>query len=468
MIFDVLIVGETPAAMTAAALLIRKRLKVAWIAPSLLEGVRKVARPKIPGVVWDLQPQPLVREMLERLGVPYKHLEKSERRGGGIQMVNPEFRTGALDGILEIKHELKRIFGLEEADLARIFPEVQAGGEGFLKKYWGQIFKGGTVKKTQPLSLLAPGESIAPSPFSVDGLRVEPSLRRFFELGIYSQSYVCQWVFPKSLVRHFLHNLGNLNLFAQGRLVSPEEIFKEVFQMGGGEIFPAGQEIFLEPHREKGISLWLNKDEVVNGTVCLTAVSPEEAPKLYENLHVSHRRWHAKEEPEEMTYKMASILFSIDAKGIPGGMGENLTLYTGAATEPFTPLDLAFLTLEKTGETGVYEGHYTVFYEELDEGDLEGWAARQIQRLEGLFPFMTTYLTVEDVVVSGENPLSSGNYFYYGTRKRRLGAVGVKEGVFGKNSYYIGRRQLDYMGLEGEIITAFKSVQWVLDRLTKL
>ena len=469
MIFDVLVVGETPAAMTAAALLVRKGLKVAWVVPSLSGEGREVVRPKVPDIVWDLLPQPLVREMLERLGVPYKHLEKSERRGGGIQMVSPEFRTGALDGILEIRHELKRIFGLDETDLARIFPEIQPGGEEFLKKYWGQIFKRGGAKKTQPLSLLAPGESIAPSPFSVDGLRIEPSLRRFFELGIYSQSYVCQWVFPKSLVRHFLHNLGNLNLFAQGRLVSPEEIFKEVFQMGGGEIFAAGVETLLEPRREKGISLWLNKDEVVNGTVCLMAVSPEEAPELYENLHVPHRRWHMKEELEEMTYKIANILFSIDAKGIPGGMGENLTLYTGMATEPFTPLDLAFLTLEKTEESGTYEGHYTVFYEgELGEEELEGWTSEQIRRLDRLFPFMTTFLTVETVFVSGEHTLSSGDYFYYGTRKRRLGAVGIKEGAFGKNSYYIGRRQLDYMGLEGEIITAFKAVQWVLDRLTKL
>ncbi len=113
MIFDVLVVGETPAAMTAAALLVRKGLKVAWVVPSLSGEGREVVRPKVPDIVWDLLPQPLVREMLERLGVPYKHLEKSERRGGGIQMVSPEFRTGALDGILEIRHELKRIFGLD-------------------------------------------------------------------------------------------------------------------------------------------------------------------------------------------------------------------------------------------------------------------------------------------------------------------------------------------------------------------
>ncbi len=473
MIFDVLVVGETPAAMASAALLVRKGLKVAWVvpAPSDAGDEKSHANPKVPDVVWDLLPQPLVREVLERLGVPYRHLEKGEHRGGGIQIVTPEFRTCSLDGILEIRRELKRIFGLEDQDLDKIFPRVQAGGgEEFLKKYWGEAFKGATIKKSQALSLLGPGESISPSPFQIDGIRSEPALRRFFELGIYAQSYLCQWVFPRSLVRHFLHNLGYLNIFAQGRLVSPEEIFKEVFQMGDGEIFHAETGTFMEFHGEKGISLWLNEvEEVVNGSVCLVAASPEDAPDFFEKLHIPPRRWHAKRDPGETAYAMANIIFEIGPRGIPGGMGDNLILYTGEAEDPFSPLDLAFLTLEKTGESGSHEGHLAVFYEGMVEASqVKEWAGRQIERLEVLFPFMASHITLNDVLTPQGHPMSPARYYYFGTRKRRLGTTWVKDGILGKNAYFMGRRQLDYMGLEGEIVTAFRATRWALDRLTKL
>jgi hypothetical protein len=468
-IFDAIIVGETPAAMMVAALLVRKGLKVAWVVPSFGRDRKVGKHPKVPDIVWDLLPQPLVREVLERLGVPYKHLEKSERQGGGIQMVAPEFRTASLDGIHEIRKELKRIFGLNNADLDKLFPRIQEGEtDEFLKKHGGMALKRSGVRKAQSLSLLSPGESVAPSLFQIEGLRVEPALRRFFELAIYAQSYVCQWVFPKSLVKHFLYNMSHLNLFAQGRLVSPEEIFREVFQMGGGKIFPASKEIFLESHREKGVSFWIDKDEVVNGTVCLIAVSPDEAPEVFEQLHISHKRWRLREGEEE-AYGIATILFSIKSMGVPGGMGDNLMLYTGSATDAFTPPDLAYLTLEKAKEAGELDGYYTVFYEgDLEEGETDAWGQRQISRLESIFPFMTSHIHLKEVALPGGHPLSSARYYYGATRKRRLGAPRLKEGLFGKNFYCIGRQQLDYMGLEGEIITAFKAFQWAIDWLAKL
>ncbi len=342
------------------------------------------------------------------------------------------------------------------------------GGDEFLRKYGGALFKGGTGKKAVPLNLLS-GESVAPSPFHVGDLRTEPALRRFFELGVYAQSYLCQWVFPKSLVRHFLSNLAHLNVFARGRLVSPEAIFREVFQMKGGEILPAEGEIFLEPHREKGVSFWRTPEDVVNGTVCLLAVSPEDAPEFFERSHVSSKRWRTKEELEEVGYRIADILFTTDVGGIPGGMGENLMLYTGAATEPFTPSELAYLSWEKSEASGSREGHYTVFYEgDRTKDETKDWAKAQIARLERLFPFMTAHLSFEKVLVGDGHPLAPDRYYTYGTRKRRLGTPRIKEGIFGKNTYFIDRRQMDYMGLEGEILTAFKATRWALERLTKL
>lgn len=470
MIFDVLVVGETPAAMTVAALLVRKGLKVAWVVSpaNVSEAGEGFVNPRVPALVWDLLPHHLIREVLDRLGVPYKHIEKGERKSSGIQIVSPGFRTALIDGIQEFRRELKRIFGMSDSEMDKILQRKRSDAEGeFLKRYWGPLFRGSLPKKSQPMAFLSIGEAIAYHPFVMEGIRMRPDLKRLFELAVYSQSYLCQWVFPRSLVRHFIGNLSQLNIFAQGRLVAPDRVLQEVFRMGGGEVFTAEKDIFIEPHNGKGVSIWLNEDEVVNGTFCLMAVSPEDAPQVFEGLNGS-RRWFAKEGEDESSYKIANITFSIDAMGIPGGMGRDLILYNGRSKDPFSPLHLSFLSLEGSDREG-YEGNYTVFYNgELKTDDLNNWAERQANRLEDLFPFMTSYITIRDVFVPEGHSLSPKRYFYESTQKRRLGAMRLKEGVPGKNFRYIGRRQLDYMGLEGEIITGLKAYQWAVERLSKL
>ncbi len=462
MIFDVLVVGETPAAMSSAALLARKGLKVAWVVSS----EEACWRSKAPDLIWDLLPQRLVQNILNRMGVPYKHLEKSESHGSGIQIVTPEFRTASLDGEDEFRRELKRVFDLGNLEIDKILPKHATEESDFLNRYWGGILRDDGVKKTFPLSLLNTGEAINLRPVGVEGIRLEPSLRRFIELVVYAQSYLFQWVFPNALVKHFIGNLARLNIFAQGRLVSPEKIFQEVFQMGGGEVFYAEEGMALEPHHEKGVSLWMGKDDVLNGTLCLVAVSPEEAPALFERIHIP-KRWQVKGGLEE-AFKIAQIVFSIDAMGIPGGMGENLLLYTGTASEPFEPSQLACLSFEKYEMPGKIVGHYTVFHEgSIGEEGARDWGREQVNRLASLFPFMTTFIDIEDVVEPGRT-LSSSQYYYATTRKRRLGGTRSKEGFLGKNFFFIGRRQLDYMGLEGEILTGLKAYHWALNRLSKL
>lgn len=467
MIFDALVVGESPSAMIAASLLTRKGLKVAWVVSlaHVSQSGEGIGSPRVPDIVWDLLPRDLVRNLLQRLGVPYKHLEKEG--GAGIQIVSPEFRTASIDGVREFRRELKRIFALSGPELDKIVRlEVENHEDEFLNRYWRALFKGSSSIQKRSLSFFPGGEGIAPQHIDIEGMRLEPPLKRLIELTVFPQSYLGQWVFPRSLVKHFIGNFSRLNVFAQGRLVSPDKIFRRVFQMGGGEIFPGEEGVYLEPHREKGVSLWLNQEEVVNGTVCLVAVSPHEAPEMFERLHLPHR-WFGREEAPEGV-RITNITFSMDVMGVPGGMGENLILYTGRATDPFVPEELSLLSLERIEPTTV-EGHYTAFYEgDFPDGDLQKWANRQIRRLENLFPFMTSYIILKNVSVPEGHPLSIGHYFYDTTRKRKLGITKLKEGFLGKNIRYIGRQQLDYLGLEGEIITGIKAYQWVLDRLAKI
>ncbi len=468
MIFDALVVGETPSAMFAAALLVRKGLKVAWvISPGYFLRSEGEKNPKAPDVAWNLLPQTLVRSILQRLGVPFKHLEKEENTGVGIQIVSPEFRTSILDGVSEFRSELKRIFGLKELELDRIIKqELEDSAQEFLSKYWKLLPQVTPKGKRRSISLFSCGEGVRLHHLSIEGVHLEPGLRRLIELIAFSQSYLFQWVFPRSLVRHFLYNACHVNIFAQGSLVSPEEIFWEVFQMGGGKLFYTGKEVYLEAHRERGVSLWMGDEEVVNGTICLVAVSPDESPEMFERLDFHHVLRELSE-----PVRLANITFTIDEMGIPGGMGENLILYTGKVKDPFDPEELAFLMLEAS-EAGTFVGHYTVFYNEelLDMSDegLRPWANRQIVRLEKLFPFMTSHITPEKIFISRGHPLSLGPYFYETTRKRKLGVAKQKEGFMGKNIRYIGRDQLDYLGLEGEILTGLQSVRWAMDRLARI
>ncbi len=469
MIFDALIVGETPAAMVAAALLVRKKLQVAWIvSPShATQPDGGIGNPKVPDIVWDLLPRELVQNALERLGVPFKHIEKERKMGSGIQVVCPEFRTFSIDGPREFRRELKRIFALNDVEAEQIVgKEGEDVTETFLSRHWGSLFKKTPVGKKRTFPSLPRGVGIMPQRVNLEGLSLEPPLKRLIELISFSQSYVSQWVFPGSLVRHHIRNFTRLNIFAQGRLVSPDRILTEVFQMGGGEIFPGEADLHIEPRREKGISLWINADEVLNGTVCLLAVSPDEAPKLFEDL-ARHPRRIMKEEMLE-SVNIAHILFETETTGLPGGMGENLILYLGRAKDPFMPEKLAFLSFEKM-DTGTLEGHYSVFYEgDFPKGDPLEWAAHQIQRLKGLFPFMPGHLTSKSVIKSDGHPLLMRRYYYETTRKRRIGVPKFKEGLLGKNLRYIGRQQLDYLGLEGEIITGIKGAEWAIERLSKI
>ncbi len=469
MIFDVLVVGETPAAMISAALLVRKKLKVAWVvSPAYLSGESERAGTLVtPDVTWDLLPRVLVREILHRLGVPYKHLEKEDQKGVGLQLVTPELRTFSLDGVEEFKSELKRLFDLAEGDVNRIVQEEpEESAREFLGRIWGGFHHGAAAGKKRTLPHLPMGEGIAPHPFSLEGVRLEPKLKRLLEMTAFSQSYLSQWVFPRSLMRHFINNLCHLNLFAQGRLVSPDRIFREVFHMGGGEFFPGDPDMRVEAHREKGVSLWLNPGEILNGTVCLIAVSPAEAPECFKDFHVSRRSFERGEGSDGVG--MANIVFSMDATGIPGGMGDNLILYTGGAADPFHPLHLAFLSLESV-ESERIEGHYTVFSpDDPEKSDAKGWILAQIRRLEDLFPFMTSHIEVKEWYRSEGHPLCLGRYFYGETRKRRWGVPYVKEGGLGRNIRYIGRRQFDYLGLEGEVLTGLRGADWAVERLAKV
>ncbi len=469
MIYDALVVGENPSAMVAAALLVRKKMKVAWIVSPDHTGPsgEGMGGAKVPDLAWDLLPRKLVESLLQHLGIPFRHLEKDEKMGGGIQVVCPEFRTMSIDGPREFRRELKRIFALSDSEAGRLAGrETENVAGDFLSRYWGPLFKGTPVAKKRSFPLISTGERVAPQSLNLEGVPLTPSLKRLVELIAFSQSYLSRWVFPRPLVAHFIRNFARLNIFAQGRLISPDQIFREVFQLGGGEIFPGEAGIFLEPHREKGISLWLNSKEVLNGTVCLLAVSPDEAPGIYERLARSPRR-HGKEGATEAT-SVTHLVFTLHPRGVPGGMGENLILYTGSAMEPFSPEKLAFLSLERADDQTI-EGHYTVFHAGNPPGeDMGVWAEAQIQRLEGLFPFMTRHLILRKIVRAGDHPLSLRHYFYSATRKRRLGAPERKEGGLGRNVRYIGRRQLDYLGLEGEVISGFKGSAWALDRLSKI
>ena len=467
--FDVLVVGEAPAAMVSATLLVRKGLKVAWVvSPAYLseEGGR-VASPVMPDITWDLLPRVLVQEILHRLGVPYRHLEKEDKQERGLQIVTPEFRTLPIDGLGELKRELKRLFPLGEGEINRVIQEEpEESSRIFLGRIWGPLSHRESKGFKRTFPLLPVGEGIGPHPISLEGVRLGPTLKRMLEITAFSQSYVNQWVFPQSLVRHFINNLCHLNIFAQGRLVSPDRIFREVFHMGGGELFPGEEGMRVEAHHEKGISLWVNPEEGLNGTVCLIAVSPVEAPEIFESLRVPHRGFE-REEGGDIAW-MSNIVFTIDEAGIPGGMRDNLIVYLGKATDPFSPEHLVFLSLEKV-DSGKVEGHTTVFHRKEQGGeDTETWARAQIHRLETLFPFMTSHMEVQGWYGSGGHPLNIGRYFYGQTHKRRLGATLVKKGALGKNIHYIGRRQFDYLGLEGEILTGLMATQWTVDRLAKI
>jgi len=376
MIFDVLVVGESSSAMLSAAILARKGFQVAWVV-SPFHGVTpdgEVKNPVVPCLVWDLLPPKLVNEVLTRLGVPYKHLEKSERQEAGIQFVSPEFRTAPVNSPQTFKEEIRRIFNLKPGGLEKILSKsLEEEKEDLLSRLWPALFGKGVKQKTQPLAFLPLSEKIEPTALNLEGSE-NAALKRLFELIIYSQTYLSRGFFPKTLQRHFVQNFLRLNVFARGGLVSPERIVQEVFSMAGGTLFVEEGQALLEPHQQKGISLWLKDKEVVNGSVCLASVEPEAVSRMYEGGHIP-KRWLSPQKDPDDSFGMASIAFTIPSGGLPGGMGERVVVYLGDASFPFTVEDLVFLSFDR-GETGAeMAGVMTVFCEKTPpENEKNVWA----------------------------------------------------------------------------------------------
>jgi len=470
MIFDVLIVGETTTAMLSAALLAKKGLQVAWVVSPFhgMNSEKKVVNPVVPDLVWELLPPKLVNEVMFRLGVPTKHLEKSERKEAGIQFVCPEFRTIPVNGLLSFRKEIQRIFGPKSAELEKILkPQVAEEREGFLYRYWPALFRETTRTKAQAFSFLTIPEGIESTPLKLERVR-NAGLRRLFELIIYSQTYLSGEFFPKSLQEHFIQNFLNLNIFARGGLVSPDRIVQEVFRMAGGTLFVEEEKAFLESHQRKGISLWLKNEKVVNGSVCLVSVEPNVAHRMCEEAHIP-KKWLTSEKDSAGSVKMASIVFTVPPLGIPAGMGEHVIIYLGDASSPFNVAELVFLSFNK-GRPGVeMEGIMTVFYkEDPPENKQNTWAKNKLKRLEGLFPYMPSRLQIKSLSFPTVHPLFPETYYYGTTKKRRLGTTMLKANNLGENFYFTGRRQLDYLGLEGEILTSLAASDWAMQQLAKL
>jgi len=470
MIFDALVIGESSAAMLSAAMLARKELQVAWVV-SPFHGMNpdgEVKNPVVPCLAWDLLPSRLVNEVLTRLGVPYKHLEKSEREEAGIQFVCPEFRTVPVSSPLSFKEEIQRIFGLKSTALQKVLSRsLEDGKEDLLSRFWPALFGKGGKQKTPALSFLPLSEKIEPAPLTLEG-GGNAALNRLFELIVYSQTYLSRGYFPKTLQGHFVQNFLQLNVFARGGLVSPERIVQEVFSMAGGTLFVEEEKARLEPHQQKGISLWLKDEEVVNGSVCLASVEPETISRMCEGAHIP-KKWLSPQKDPEDSFGMASIAFTISPAGLPGGMGERVIVYLGDASSPFTVKDLMFLSFDR-GKMGLeMTGVMTVFYKKAPpENEKSAWAKNQIKRLEGLFPYMPAQLKIKNLSFPASHQLFPETYFYGTTKKRRMGAMILKANALGENFYFTGRRQLDYLGLEGEILTSFAAVDWVVKRLAKL
>lgn len=238
--------------------------------------------------------------------------------------------------------------------------------------------------------------------------------------------------------------------------------------MAGGTLFVEEEKARLEPHQQKGISLWLKDEEVVNGSVCLASVEPETISRMYEGAHIP-KRWLSPQKDPEDNFGMASVAFTVPPSGLPGGMEERVIVYLGDASSPFTAENLMFLSFNR-GETGLeMAGVMTVFYKKAPpENEKSAWAKNQIKRLESLFPYMPAQLKIKNLSFPASHQLFPETYFYGTTKKRRMGAMILKANTLGENFYFTGRRQLDYLGLEGEILTSLAAVDWVVKRLAKL
>ena len=290
--------------------------------------------------------------------------------------------------------------------------------------------------------------------------------REFIQLQLISWGNLYSDRFPISWAAQILFDETN-GLDPNLDLERLEKEILNQFLQSGGRIEEIDRVKKVDRAWRKGFTLSLEGDPRVFGSQFLILNSPLRGiSSLMGKKGKEFLKWQKKIKP---LYVMIPLFFGIREKVIPVGM-KDLLISILDLEKPYDDGNVLFLSLSPKGdETKAPEGKRALTVESLMDAKKWGqtllvdYQQGVMEHLYHLFPFLENYIEFVDFQWATDHvPRWSYPHFLYETTTDFYWRKEVVSTRISRNIYFIGKENLPYQGLAGEIFSGLKVAQQIL------
>ena len=386
-----------------------------------------------------------------------------------FQVILPKARIDLFCQRSMLQMELKREFPKEVAQIENFYNEMEEL-QHLLKKEKAKegpgsvfpILPRSLIRKWWPFKALPDGrmgEKLAP--FSKE-------FREFIQLQLISWGNLFSDQFPISLADYLLFHDETDEWESEIDLEKLREKVLEKYFQSGGKIEEIEGVERLERGWRKGFNLSLKGDERAFRSQSLIFNSPlHPLSNLMGKKGRQFSKWGERIPPR---YVLIPLFLGIREKVVPVGMRDLLVSILDL-NKPYEGGNLLFLSLnQKGGETEVPDGRRALTVESLiipKKWDPDSFVEHQksvMQHLNRLFPFLEENIEFKDWDWANKH-FSCWSYphFLYETTSNFQWREGMVPNRISKNFYFIGKENLPYLGLEGELLSGLIVAQKILE-----
>jgi phytoene dehydrogenase-like protein len=390
------------------------------------------------------------------------------RRKVPFQVILPEARIDLLGSPSLFQMELKREFPKELAQIEKLYEEL------------------GSIQEI----LRAQRKKEASSFFPVDSrsiVRMSFSFLSFPEAGIderlslFSKEFKAflrlQWIawgnlfdgaYPLPLVAYLLLHEERGEWASQPDLEQLEGRILDSFLQSGGEAAEIEKAKRVEQRWRKGFTLTLEGDRRAFRSRFLILNSPLHTfLTLFGEGGKPVSKWLERIQP---LYILSPCFFGIREKVVPVGM-KDLLISILDLEKPCEGGNLLSLNFSPEGDEGAApDGHRALTVQSLipfrDGAQVSLVHPEAIMKhLSRLIPFLDSYLDFADFDWASEQ---TGRWSYPHILYKVPGGFNWREGVIpcrlAKNLYFVGKENLPYLGLEGEVWSGLRTAKQILEK----
>ena len=424
----------------------------------------------------------LLQKISQALNLPLLTISPEEQRRDksdldiqkqkvAFQVILPKARVDLYSQRFQFQRELKREFPKEVIQIEGFYKEMDHLRHLLMKM---KVKEGprslfplrphSLVKRWLPFQLFSKGgmdERLLP--FSTE-------FRQFIQLQLKYWGNLFLDRFPLALAAYILlSNEESSELISDLDIEELEERILEGFVHAGGRVEEIESVERISKKWRRGFIVSLKGDRRLFQSKMLILNSPlHRLSNLMDGREKRLLRWEKRIQPQ---YVLLPFFLGIREKVIPVGM-RDLLISVLDLEKPFDGGNFILLSLSPKGdETNAPEGRRAltveslVLFEDWDQTSLVEHQKSVMRHLEHLFPFLDRYIDFTDFSWANEQVARwSYPHFLYKTNSDFHWREGVVPTRISKNLYFIGKENLPYLGLEGEVFSGLMVAEQILKR----